>query len=119
MISSFKSTPIYWPACPFLSWVTSFTCAALLLLAPISGPAAERSSDQQRLVEEATLTFERFLEQPGLASWHLTEAKNVKGVLIVPRLLHGAFVVGAAGGTGVLLARDFVKGGWSPPAFYT
>ena len=30
----------------------------------------------------------------------------------MPRLLHGAFVVGAAGGTGASLARDFVKGGW-------
>ncbi len=119
MISSFKSKPTHWQACPFLSGVTAFACATLLLLIPISGAAAERSSEQQRLIEEATLTFERFLEQPGLGSWHLTEAKNVKGVLIVPRLLHGAFVVGAAGGTGVLLARDFVKGGWSPPAFYT
>ena len=118
-ISFFKSKPMHRPAWPFLSRVTPFTCAALLLLAPINGPASEGSSEQQRLVEEATLTFERFLEQPGLAAWHLTEAKNVKGVLIVPRLLHGAFVVGAAGGTGVVLARDFVKGGWSPPAFYT
>jgi lipid-binding SYLF domain-containing protein len=81
--------------------------------------AAEDSSEQQRLVEEATLTFERFLEQPGVGAWYLTEARNAKAVLIVPRLLEGAFVVGAAGGSGVLLARDFVKGGWSPPAFYT
>ena len=62
---------------------------ALLFSTPGVGAAAS-SSEQQRLVEESTLTFERFLEQPGLAAWHLTEAKNAKGVLIVPRFLEGA-----------------------------
>jgi lipid-binding SYLF domain-containing protein len=91
-----------------------------VLFFPTSGAwAAEGSFEQQRLVEEATLTFERFLEQPGVGAWYLAEARKAKGVLIVPRLLEGAVVVGAAGGRGVLLARDFVKGGWSPPAFYT
>lgn len=95
---------------------------ALVLLIPIAAiggaPSEQRSSEQQRLVDEATMTFERFLETPGIASWYRTEAKDVKGVFIVPQLLRGAFLVGAAGGSGVLLARDFVKGGWSPPAFY-
>jgi lipid-binding SYLF domain-containing protein len=91
----------------------------VLLLSTPGTWAAERSSEQQRLVEEATLTFERFLEQPGVGAWYLTEARNAKAVLIVPRLLEGALGLGVAGGSGVLLAHDFVKGGWSPPAFYT
>ena len=90
----------------------------LLMLAPLPAIAAG-SSEQQRLVEQAKLTFERFLEKPGIAAWYRTEAKDIKAIFIVPQLLRGAFVIGAAGGEGVLLARDFVKGGWSPPAFYT
>ena len=93
--------------------------AAVVLLCLIPFPAmAGGSSEPQRLVDEATVTFERFLETPGIASWYRTEAKNVKAVFIVPQFIRGAFLVGAAGGKGVLLARDFVKGGWSPPAFY-
>jgi lipid-binding SYLF domain-containing protein len=96
---------------------TRLAAVALLFLIPVTAIAGS-SSEQQRLVDEATVTFERFLETPGIASWYRTEAKNVKAVFIVPQLFRGAFLVGAAGGSGVLLARDFVKGGWSPPAFY-
>jgi lipid-binding SYLF domain-containing protein len=75
-------------------------------------------AEEQRLIEEATLTFERFLNNPGLASWYVAQGKNIKAVFIVPKFLRGAFLVGAAGGKGVLLAQDFVHGGWSSPAFY-
>ncbi|HJR77145.1 MAG TPA: lipid-binding SYLF domain-containing protein [Nitrospiraceae bacterium] len=96
---------------------TRFAVVALFLLIPPAAIAGG-SSEPQRLVDEATVTFERFLETPGIAAWYRSEAKNVKGVFIVPQFLRGAFIVGAASGSGVLLARDFVKGGWSPPAFY-
>jgi lipid-binding SYLF domain-containing protein len=76
-------------------------------------------TEPQQLVERAKLTFERFQADPRIASWYRTEAKDVKAVFIVPQLLRGAAVVGLSGGSGVLLARDFVKGGWSPPVFYT
>jgi lipid-binding SYLF domain-containing protein len=74
--------------------------------------------EQQQLVDRAKLTFDLFQSDAKLASWFRTEAKDMKAIFIVPQLLRGAFVVGASGGSGVLLARDFVKGGWSPPAFY-
>lgn len=97
--------------------VACSAAVVLLGLTPLTAMAGG-ASEPQRLVDDATVTFERFLETPGIASWYRSEAKNVKAVFIVPQLLRGAFVVGAAGGKGVLLARDFVKGGWSPPAFY-
>jgi lipid-binding SYLF domain-containing protein len=75
--------------------------------------------EQQRLVDEATATSERFLRDPGIAFWYRAQGKNVKAVFIVPKFLRGAFLAGAAGGKGVLLARDFVHGGFSPPAFYS
>jgi lipid-binding SYLF domain-containing protein len=91
---------------------------ALLLLIPLPAIAVG-ASEQQQLVDDATATFQRFLETPGIASWYRTEARDVKAIFIVPRLFRGAFLAGAAGGRGVLLARDFLKGKWSPPAFYT
>jgi lipid-binding SYLF domain-containing protein len=84
-----------------------------LCVAGAAGPA-----EQQQLIADATATFERFLQNPGIAFWYRTQGKNIKAVFIVPRFLRGAFLVGAAGGKGVLLARDFVHGGFSPPAFY-
>ncbi|MGH9364056.1 MAG: lipid-binding SYLF domain-containing protein [Thermoanaerobaculia bacterium] len=90
----------------------------MIVFAPIGANAGD-VSDQQQVVDKATLTFERFLADSEIRTWYRREAENVKAVLIVPRLWRGAFIAGATGGSGVLLAHDFVKGGWSPPAFYT
>jgi lipid-binding SYLF domain-containing protein len=99
---------------------TSRSLLASVLLIATGFPAfAEDENKQQQLVDQAQLTFDRFLAEPGLASSYRTKPDDVKAFLIVPRLLRGAVVIGASGGSGVLLARDFVKGGWSPPAFYT
>jgi SH3 domain-containing YSC84-like protein 1 len=90
----------------------------LVMYSPVSAGQAVGASDEQRLVDEATQTFQRFLESPGLGSWYVAQGKNIKAIFIVPKFVRGAFLVGAAGGKGVLLAQDFVKGGWSYPAFY-
>lgn len=45
--------------------------------------------------------------------------KDAKGVLIVPQLKKGAFMVGGSGGRGVLLVRDEKTGTWGGPAFYS
>ena len=42
---------------------------------------------------------------------------NSRGVLIIPELIQGGFILGAAGGRGVLMVRTRPKD-WSPPAFY-
>jgi lipid-binding SYLF domain-containing protein len=42
---------------------------------------------------------------------------NARGVLIIPELVQGGFILGAAGGRGVLMVRTRPND-WSPPAFY-
>ena len=44
-------------------------------------------------------------------------AKKAKGTIDPPQMLRGAFIVGASGGTGVLVARDEKTGKWRGPAF--
>ncbi len=46
------------------------------------------------------------------------QLKKARGVLILPSFAQAAFIVGGAGGRGVLLARS-APGDWSYPAFYT
>jgi SH3 domain-containing YSC84-like protein 1 len=98
---------------------SGLVCGILIGLFSFAPARAGDAREQQQLVDRAKLTFDMFQTDPKLASWFRTEGKDMKAIFIVPRLLRGAFVVGASGGSGVLLARDFVKGGWSPPAFYT
>lgn len=42
---------------------------------------------------------------------------KAEGVVILPGVIKGGFIVGAEGGNGVLLAKD-ASGQWSSPAFY-
>ena len=94
---------------------------ATLLIAlcwPFGAGLAAGALEEQRLVEAATVTFERFREDRTLGFSYLGQGTNIKAVFIVPKFVRGAFLIGAAGGKGVLLAHDFVRGGWSPPAFY-
>jgi lipid-binding SYLF domain-containing protein len=101
------------------------TMAIVAFLACMSQPgesalaSGEDRVEQQQLVDQAISTFERFLAEPGLAAGYRLKPDTMKAVFIVPKLWRGAVVVGASGGRGVLLARDPLKGGWSPPAFYT
>ena len=42
---------------------------------------------------------------------------KARGVLIIPELVQGGFILGAAGGRGVMMSRSG-QGDWSYPAFY-
>lgn len=79
-------------------------------------PAAA-AGEGEELVEESRFTVERLLADKDIGDLRsfLTRAR---GVLIIPELVKGGFIVGAEGGSGVLLVRGS-DGSWSPPAFYT
>ncbi len=88
-----------------------------LTLNPYTSYAGNYST-QAALVDEATITFKSFLTDPNM-TWFRKNLCSAKALLIIPQLLKGAFIFGAEGGTGVLVAKDDRTGQWSQPAFYT
>ena len=82
------------------------------------GAWADAALDTAQLVEKSKIAVESLAADPNLAAFH-DLAKRAKGVFIAPELLKAAFVVGASGGSGVLVVRDEKTGKWHGPAFYT
>jgi lipid-binding SYLF domain-containing protein len=78
---------------------------------------ADDATDARQLVEKARLTVEQFQTDPNMT--HLRDlAKRAHGMLILPQMVRGAFIVGGSGGSGVLVARG-PGGQWNGPAFYS
>ena len=93
--------------------------AMLCLLTTLSLlPAAARAqSDQQALVDRATLAVQEIVGNPP-ESAVVDFLRKARGVMICPRLFKASFLLGGQGGSCVLLARDGA-GSWSDPAFYS
>jgi lipid-binding SYLF domain-containing protein len=89
------------------------------LIAGFTLPAtAAGTSAQQGLVDAARVTFNDFMRAESM-SWVRDHLHEAKGLLIIPSLLRGGFIIGGAGGRGVLILKDSTTGQWSQPAFYT
>jgi SH3 domain-containing YSC84-like protein 1 len=88
--------------------------AATLLLASTQ---VARASDQQEVVDGATIVADKIQSGTGAATNIRELLHRARGILIVPSLLKGGFILGGQGGTGVLLVRD-ANNTWSSPAFY-
>jgi len=102
-------------------WVirwTATTAVMGLLLGAAAPVRADDAEDARQLVEKAKLTVETFQTDPNMDGLR-DLAKKAKGMLILPQMLRGAFIVGASGGSGVLVARDAKSGQWRGPAFHT
>ena len=69
------------------------------------------------LVEESRISLERIMSSPDSEDFQ-RYLNNARGVLIMPELIKGGFILGAEGGSGVLLVRG-ADGTWSAPAFYS
>lgn len=89
----------------------------LLVLQPVPA-AADDLFDLQELVDEARLTFARFVMHPDMTSLR-DRVKEARAVFIAPAFVKAAYIVGASLGKGVLLVRHEETGEWSDPAFYT
>lgn len=92
--------------------------AVIIMFFLLTGSAtAADYNKQQQLIDKARITIDSFVADPNL-EWFRNNVKNAKGLLIVPELLKGGFVLGGSGGRGVLLIQDEATGEWSYPAFY-
>ncbi len=90
--------------------------AAVMLVPGLARPAMAASAAEE-LVEESRFSIERMLidgELPELKGY----VARARGLLIIPQLVKGGFIVGAEAGSGVLMVRGG-DGTWSAPAFYT
>jgi SH3 domain-containing YSC84-like protein 1 len=75
--------------------------------------------EAQAMVDRSKTTlaiFKARMEQPN--QLFRAQLEDAQGVLIFPQVLKGAFIFGAEGGDGVLIAKD-ANGSWGYPAFYT
>ena len=90
--------------------------SVLLLCTPGRG-LADDASDAKGLVDQAEVTLKNFMNDPDM-KWFAGHLQEAKGILILPKIMKGAFIFGVEGGNGVLLVRDEKAGTWSEPAFY-
>lgn len=88
----------------------------IALGAPL-GTAAKAASPSEELVAKSRFTIERLLSDPEFFNLK-RYIEQSRGVLIIPELVKGGFIVGGEGGSGVLMVRGS-DGTWSSPAFYT
>lgn len=91
--------------------VLAGTAAALLT------PALARAdARRQSLVDQSLRSAHKVLNSNNFPD-ALKLMARARGILIVPELVQGGFIIGAAGGRGVLMSRTR-PGDWSYPAFY-
>ncbi|MEG3620334.1 lipid-binding SYLF domain-containing protein [Magnetovibrio sp. PR-2] len=97
---------------------------AVLVLAvslPLGACAVKPMTDQERahqLVQGAQLTYKKFKASKDEPMDEFRKLlPKAQGMIILPGVVKGGFVLAAEGGSGVLLAKDDA-GNWSQPAFY-
>ena len=92
-----------------------FVVAVMIALLAI--PAAARAqTEQQTLVDRATLTVQDIFT-PANAHDARGLLQKAKAALICPKIFKAGFILGGQGGSCVLVARD--AQGWTSPAFYS
>jgi len=90
--------------------------AAVMLGFALANSAAA-TTPAEELVEKSRFSVERVLADPDMQKLK-SIVQQARGVVIIPQLVKGGFIVGAEGGSGVFMARS-ADGSWSSPAFYT
>ena len=93
--------------------------ALLFFVAGLSGCAEMRRDENSTavdLVNQATETVQRFKGMPDLKIFS-EYMPTAHGIVVLPSVIKGGFMLGGEGGNGVLLVKSD-NGSWSPPAFY-
>jgi lipid-binding SYLF domain-containing protein len=82
----------------------------------VTATPSRADAKRQSLVDQCLTTAQKVLNGKDFPD-ALKSMANARGVLIIPELVQGGFIIGAAGGRGTLLARSQPRD-WSYPAFY-
>jgi lipid-binding SYLF domain-containing protein len=90
--------------------------AASLLLPTVFPSIARADAKRQSLVDQSLSSARKVLSGKDFPD-ALKLMPKARAVLIIPELVQGGFILGAAGGRGVLMTRSG-QGNWSYPAFY-
>ena len=80
--------------------------------------AAEKYTEANLLVDNSLNTLNQFIADPNMQVV-MDLSKRARGIIIIPQMIRGGFVVGGVGGSGVLFARNMNTGLWNGPAFYS
>src|SRR5262245_28154134 len=96
--------------------------AAVLAVTLIAGVVVTVRADDKleadELVAKSKFVIEEFTVDRDMGSLR-ENAKKAKAIYVVPEALRAAFIIGAKGGTGVLVARDSKGDKWLGPTFHT
>jgi lipid-binding SYLF domain-containing protein len=76
---------------------------------------ADDKAKAQDVVDKMAESFNNLRADPNM-SWFRSNLKNAKAVMIL-RQFRAGFIIGASGGSGVMLSHND-QGKWSDPAFY-
>jgi lipid-binding SYLF domain-containing protein len=100
------------------SGIFALSVLVTLLLFSHTARAGSPELDARHLVDKAKFSLETFMEAREMEAFR-NLLKSARGLYIAPQVLRGAFIFGASGGSGVLIARDGAENKWIGPAFYT
>ena len=92
-------------------------CLLAIVLVAFTARLGHALTEQEEMVQKADITVQKILQSKDIGHSVKELLSKAKGVLIFPNLYKGAFLFGAEGGSGVLLAKGG-EGRWSYPAFY-
>ena len=90
--------------------------AATLLLPTVAPSVARADAKRQSLVDQSLGSARKVLSGKDFPD-ALKLMPKARAVLVIPELVQGGFIIGAAGGRGVMMSRSG-QGNWSYPAFY-
>ena len=94
----------------------AFCAMATALPLAAEAQAPQQGTQQQALVDRATLSLQELMTSPNSAD-PAGLLKQARAVMICPRVFKAGFIFGGEGGVCALVARDGA-GSWSSPAFY-
>ena len=94
--------------------------SAAAVIAISAASFCARADDDQKateLVQGAHATLAHFGATPGMAPV-LEWLPHASGIVVFPRVVSAALIVGGSGANGLLFVRDADTGHWTGPAFY-